>query len=243
MRAIDFKMDEQMVRRRVKQFAATNEFEPAGFSGVRLRVQFFKRSRKVRVLQAIVPGGAQSLLTQVWGEPIRPAHTNLACWLNPQAGLQATVQPEDDTALFHAYRPAASLLGTDRQLGFVTTPLLGMEIADIQSAYPDYLLDSIPATDTRAVLMLPPTECSREPTFVDLRLARGRVDRIHLKLPYLGDPQRKETLLGMIRTKYGDPVAQRDAVVTYRLNGPKVLVADDPQSGVLSLFISQDLQN
>ncbi len=236
LRQIDLRMGEQEVRKRVEALASTNAFSPEGFADVTLRLQFFTRSRQIRLIQVEVPGGARSLLTQLWGEPMR-VRDDLDCWLNEQAGLQVTVG-SDDTALVHAYRPSQVLLGDGEKFGFATTPLLGRELADIESTYPDYLIDSAEVTPLRAVLMLPPVECSREPTYVDLRIDRGRVTRVHLKLPYLGDEARKQTLLRTLQAKYGGPVAQRGTVVTYRLSGPKVLVEDDPATAMLSIFVS-----
>jgi len=236
---LNFRMGEQQVRKALPALASANTLVPPGFPEVIVRVQFTPRSRTLRLLQVVVPGGARSLLTPLWGPPIPGPSTGLDCWLNEQVGIQATVAG-DDTVIVHDYRSARWLIGgPGMQLGFSSAPLLGMEAADVQAAFPDYLAEAPPATAERLLLMLPPLDCSREPTYVDLRIERGRVVRIHFKLPYLGDPARKQVLATALSEKFGGPVAQRGQVATYRLTGPKVLVEDLPEASMYSVFISQ----
>ncbi|MCB9751272.1 MAG: hypothetical protein H6713_14950 [Myxococcales bacterium] len=264
-----FGMTEEEARAAVPALAEGTTLTPAAFDGVTIAVQYFSRSRTLRLVQVALPvDAAASTLESRWGPPLSRGGADAArCWVNAETGVQASLDGEGKL-LLRAFLPWRSILGVPDEelgdapagdapapaagkkgkgkvdadaypaLGVEPEPLLGMTLDAVKREYAAALRDSAVVTDARVVLTVPPHECTARPTFVDLSVTEGVVDRIHLTLEHGGDAATRDAIEAAITAKYGEAVARKDAVSTHVAGRVKAIVSRDEAAGTFSLFLS-----
>lgn len=238
--AVSFADDEAAVRGKLPDLSEGATLQPSDYEGVTIRLQHFKQSQLLRLVQIQVPEGqALPTLRERWGAPreVVDGGATLRCWTDRAAGLQA-ILGDGDRVLVQPLMTREAVLGDDPvKLGFEVEPLVGMPLERVKEVYASAVADSAVVTEERVVLNLAPPACATLPTFVDLRVEGGKVTRAHVKLDYPDDASR-DALLEQIKRKLGEPLATKETVSTYRRADPKIVVSHDPAQRRVDVFLT-----
>ncbi len=108
-----FGMTADAARAAVPALVDSTTLTPEAFEGVTIRVQYFNRSKTLRLVQVALPAAeAPALLESRWGPPVLAPGSGegARCWTNEQTGVQATLDGEGKL-LLRAFLPWRSILG------------------------------------------------------------------------------------------------------------------------------------
>ncbi len=109
-----FGMTADATRAAVPALTDSTTLTPEAFEGVTIRVQYFNRSKTLRLVQVALPAAeAPALLESRWGPPVPSAGAR--CWTNEQTGVQAVLD-DGGKLLLRAFLPWRSILGVSEEL-------------------------------------------------------------------------------------------------------------------------------
>jgi len=196
---------------------------PAGYEDVRTSLDFDAGGRVRAVMVGGLPASGRALLERAWGKATETPRGLM--WLGA-GGWRAIYDETLRTLQLAGYVPAAQLLGSGPGIAALPRPVLG--------ATPDQLAASYP-TFHSTTIDLPATEAAAFATAVALDFTKGHVTGVTIPLAY-DSPARRDSLLALLRSKWGKPVQRADAgAQIYAYPVPRLVIEAHERPGVLEL--------
>lgn len=195
--------------------------------------------------------GAKEMVTEAWGEPkvTKDLGKDVFMWFNPDEGLRAALKEgfgEEMNLELTAYVPAAEFLGSEgKTFAFEEEqPLLGATVEDLREGYPEEIveksqkeaekdrkdLEKLAGKKVKKLgkakpsvhLEFLPTEYGQFSTRVHLTFDdENKVRRYWFGLAFEPYPEAKETLMGLLEEKLGEPKEGKDLGDTIYIFSPK----------------------
>lgn len=218
--------------------------EPAGHPGVKIEPIVPGGDGPVTGVRVRLPAAdARAALTAAWGEPTVARDSlqkEVFYWHDPEGGMRAKLEPSFKPELvdleIDRYTPAKKLLGEEKgRFGFEGVPLLGATPEAIEAGYKEYLDDKNAQPDGITLRLLP-TEYSGL-TFVQLKIANGKVIQVHFTIPFDEHPPFHDDVLAAIKAKWGEASADDGLYKTYQKR-PKIRVEDNKALNLFGFFVT-----